>query len=214
MITQKQLQGVLDKYDKSKLTIGTLGGHSALDVCRGAKDEGLRTVVVCQNGREKTYEKYYRTREGKGVVDEIIIVDRFSDIVKPEVQQRLRELNTIFVQSRYFWVYCSYKEVENTFLVPILGSRSMLKAEERTGKHSQYMLLEKAGIKMPKRFAEPRKIDRLVLVKATEAARGHERAFFLANSYGDYKEKAKEMVEKRIITPASAKNAVIEKFVF
>lgn len=62
MITQKQLQGTISAYDKSRITIGTLGGHSALDVCRGAKDQGLRTVVVCKRGREKTYEKYYRDR--------------------------------------------------------------------------------------------------------------------------------------------------------
>ncbi len=213
MITQKQLGQVISAYDKNKLTVGTLGGHSALDVCRGAKDEGLRTVVVCQRGREKTYEKYYKSREGKGIVDEIIIVDKFSDIVRPEIQQRLRELNTIFVQSRYFWVYCNYKEIENKFLVPLIGSRSMLKAEERTGKDNQYRLLEKAGIKMPKRFADPRRIDRLVLVKATEAARGYERAFFFANSYDDYKKKVADMVAKKIITAASAKKAVIEEFI-
>lgn len=213
MITTRQLHQTVNGYDKNKLTIGTLGGHSALDICRGAKDEGLRTVVVCQKGREKTYEKYYKSREGKGVVDEIILVDKFSDIAKPEVQQRLRELNTIFVQSRYFWVYCNYKDIENMFLVPIFGSRSMLKAEERTGKDNQYRLLEKAGIKMPKRFSDPKRIDRLVLVKATEAARGYERAFFFANSYGDYKNKVKEMIEKKIITAASAKKAVIEEFI-
>ncbi len=213
MITQKQLQQVISAYDKNKLTIGTLGGHSALDVCRGAKDEGLRTVVVCQKGREKTYEKYYKSREGKGIVDELILVDKFSDVAKPEVQQRLRELNTIFVQSRYFWVYCNYKEIENKFLVPIFGSRSMLKAEERTGKDNQYRLLEKAGIKMPKRFVDPRRIDRLVLVKATEAARGYERAFFFASSYNNYKEKIKEMIEKKIITAAATKKAVIEEFI-
>lgn len=213
MITQKQLLPIVSGYDKNKLAIGTLGGHSALDVCRGAKDEGLRTVVVCQKGREKTYEKYYKSREGKGIVDEVIIVDKFSDIVKPEIQQRLRELNTLFVQSRYFWVYCNYKDIENRFLVPLIGSRSMLKAEERTGKDNQYRLLEKAGIKMPKRFNDPRRIDRLVLVKATEAARGYERAFFFANSYGNYKEKIKEMVEKKIITAASARKAVIEEFI-
>ncbi len=213
MISQKQLGQIINGYDKNKLTIGTLGGHSALDVCRGAKDEGLRTVVVCQRGREKTYERYYKSREGKGIVDEIIIVDKFSDIAKPEVQQRLRELNTIFVQSRYFWVYCNYKDIENRFLVPLIGSRSMLKAEERTGKDNQYRLLEKAGIKTPKRFNDPRRIDRLVLVKATEAARGYERAFFFANSYDNYKEKIKEMVEKKIITAASAKKAVIEEFI-
>lgn len=213
MITQKQLGQVISAYDKNKISVGTLGGHSALDVCRGAKDEGFRTAVVCQKGRERTYEKYYRSREGKGVVDEIILVDKFSDIVKPEVQQQLRELNTIFVQSRYFWVYCNYKDIENRFLVPIFGSRSMLKAEERTGKDNQYRLLGKAGIKTPKRFTDPRKIDRLVLVKATEAARGYERAFFFASSYNDYKSKAKELIEKKVITAAAAKKAVIEEFV-
>ncbi|MBI2142948.1 formate--phosphoribosylaminoimidazolecarboxamide ligase family protein [Candidatus Woesearchaeota archaeon] len=213
MISQKKLLPIISGYDKNKLAIGTLGGHSALDICRGAKDEGLRTVVVCQKGREKTYEKYYKSREGKGIVDEVILVDKFSDIAKPEVQQRLRELNTVFIQSRYFWVYCNYKEIENRFLVPLIGSRSMLKAEERTGKDSQYRLLEKAGIKMPRRFNDPRRIDRLVLVKATEAARGYERAFFFASSYDSYKEKIREMTGKKIITAASAKKAVIEEFI-
>ena len=90
MLTQKQLQEVVGKYDKNRLTIGTLGGHSALDICRGAKDEGFRTVVVCRKGREKTYEKYYRSRDGKGVVDEIILVDNFSEIKRGSIQQRLR----------------------------------------------------------------------------------------------------------------------------
>ncbi|MBI3036386.1 DUF1297 domain-containing protein [Candidatus Woesearchaeota archaeon] len=213
MIAQKQLQGTISAYDKSRITIGTLGGHSALDVCRGAKDQGFRTVVVCRRGREKTYEKYYRSREGKGVVDEIILVGNFSDIAKPEVQQKLKELNTIFVQSRYFWVYCNYKEIENKFAIPLFGSRSMLKAEERSGKDSQYRLLDKAGIKTPKRFTDPRRIDRLVMVKASEAARGYERAFFLANGYEDYKSKIKDMVERKIIAAASAKKAVVEEFI-
>ncbi len=213
MITQKQLLQVVSAYDKNKITIGTLGGHSALDVCRGAKDEGFRTVVVCRRGREKTYEKYYRTREGKGCVDEIILVDKFSDITKSEVQQTLRELNTVFVQSRYFWVYCNYKDIENRFLVPIFGSRTIMKAEERTGKDNQYRLLQKAGIKMPTQFPNPKKIDRLVIVKATEAARGYERAFFFASSYADYKSKIDEMIKKKIITAAGAKKAVIEEFI-
>ncbi|MEK6854423.1 MAG: DUF1297 domain-containing protein, partial [Nanoarchaeota archaeon] len=78
---------------------------------------------------------------------------------------------------------------------------------------NQYRLLDKAGIKTPKRFTNPRRIDGLVLVKATEAARGYERAFFFANSYSDYKAKIKEMVEKKVITAAAAKKAVIEEFI-
>ena len=35
-----------------------MGGHSALDVCRGAKKNGFRTVAVSIKGREQTYLKH------------------------------------------------------------------------------------------------------------------------------------------------------------
>src|SRR3990167_7661030 len=93
-----RVKEVLESYDKSNITIGVLGGHSALDVCRGAKKLGFRTVAVCQKGREKTYAQYYKTRaDGRGIIDEIIMVDKFGDIVKKEVQERLIALNTIFI---------------------------------------------------------------------------------------------------------------------
>ena len=64
-----------------KLSIAALGSHSALDVCEGAKREGVRTVAVCQKGREKTYQRYYSTRKrGRGsigCIDETVLLDRF-----------------------------------------------------------------------------------------------------------------------------------------
>jgi 5-formaminoimidazole-4-carboxamide-1-(beta)-D-ribofuranosyl 5'-monophosphate synthetase len=212
MITQEDIKKVLSKYDKKNLTIGTLGGHSALDVCRGAKLNGFRTVVVCQKGREKTYEKYYKTRDGKGIIDEIIVVDKFKDIVKRNVQERLLELNTIFMHNRYFWVYCNFKEIENKFLVPILGTRSMLKLEERDVPKNQYYILQKAGIRIPKIFKDAKKINRTVIVKVAEAKRGYERAFFLANNYKTYKEKSNELLKKKVITKEGLKKAVIEEY--
>ena len=65
---------ILKSYDKDKITIGVLGGHSALDVCRGAKKLGFKTLAVCQKGRDKTYSKYYKTRDGKGIIDTVILV--------------------------------------------------------------------------------------------------------------------------------------------
>jgi len=47
---------ILSQYNLSNLTIATLGSHSALDVCRGAKNLGFRTLVITEKGREKTYE--------------------------------------------------------------------------------------------------------------------------------------------------------------
>ena len=207
MITLENIKKILEKYDKKNLTIGTLGGHSALDVCRGAKLNGFRTLVVCQRGREKTYEKYYKSRDGKGVVDEIIIVDNFKDIVKKEVQEKLRSLNTIFMHNRYFWVYCNFKEIENKFLVPIFGTRSMLKLEERDVPKNQYYILQKAGIRIPKLFKDAKKIDRPVIVKVAEAKRGYERAFFFANSYKSYKEKSEELLRKKTITKEGLRKA-------
>ncbi len=99
------MESLLQNYNLNQITIGVLGGHSALEVCEGAKKLGFQTLVVAQKGREKTYEKYYRTREGRGCVDHLILLDKFADIVKPEVQAELRGLNTIFIHNRYFWVY-------------------------------------------------------------------------------------------------------------
>ena len=43
-------------------TIAVIGSHSALDVCRGDKDEGFKTLVIVEKGRDKTYAKYFKTK--------------------------------------------------------------------------------------------------------------------------------------------------------
>lgn len=213
MITRNQITKILETYDKSNITIGVLGGHSALDVCRGAHIHGFRTLVVAQKGREKTYAKYYKRREGIGFVDDVIVVNEFSDIAKKEVQEELRRRNTIFIHSRYFWVYCNFRDIENRFLVPIYGTRGMVRLEERDAPKNQYYLLLKAGIRTPKIFKNPKQIDRLVIVKVAEAKRGYERAFFLCSGYRDYREKSAELISKGIIKENDLKKAVIEEYV-
>ena len=212
MITQNQISKLLESYDKRDITIGVLGGHSALDVCRGAHSHGFKTLVVAQKGREKVYTKYYKRRDNLGFVDDVIIVDKFSDITKKEVQEELRKRNTIFIHKRYFWVYCNFKHIENKFLVPIYGTRDMVKLEERDVPKNQYYLLQKAGIRIPKIYRDPKKIDRLVIVKVAEAKRGYERAFFLCSSYSDYKNKSDDLIKQKSITKEALKKAVIEEY--
>ena len=212
MINEEDVRKILKDYGK-EVTVATLGGHSALDVCRGAKDEGLRTVVVCRKDRKETYDKYYKTRDGKGIVDEVIMVEKFSDLTSEKVQEKLRKMNAVFINSRYFWTYCNLEEIENNFRVPVYGTRQLVRKEERDEDKNQYFLLEEAGIKTPKRFSDPKKIDRLVIVKAPEAARGYERAFFFCESYTDYREKSEAMVTAGEITEEGLRKAVIEEFV-
>ena len=214
MIERKHIQKLVDSYDRDNITIGVLGGHSGLDVCRGAKKYGFNTIAVCQKGREKTYTKYYKTRgDGRGCIDKTIVLDKFSDITKPNVQEQLRKENTIFIHNRYFWVYFDFNDIENSFNVPIYGTRSMLKLDERDVPKNQYYLLEKAGIRLPKIYKSPKDIDRLVIVKVNEAIRGYERAFFYASNYDDYKKKSEEMLKKKMITKEALDKAVIEEYV-
>lgn len=213
MITQKQIRDILETYNPNDITIGALGGHSALDVCHGAKKYGFRTVVVAQKGREKTYEKYYKTKDGRGCVDELIVVDKFKDVVKPEVQKRLLELNTLFLHNRYFWVYCNFEEIENDFKVPIMGSRTMLKFEERDIPGNQYEILQRAGIRIPKIFGSYKEIDRMVIVKVSEALRGYERAFFYVSTPEDFQHKSQELLREGLITEEFLNKAVIEEYV-
>lgn len=213
MIHHEDILNVLRTYDPEDIHIGVLGGHSALDVCRGAKKHGFKTVAVCQKGREKTYDKYYKARGGKGCIDETIVLSKFSDITQEKVVKKLQRLNTIFIHNRYFWVYFDFNKIENDFAVPIFGTRGLLKTEERDQELNQYHILRQAGIRIPRMYNDPHKIDRLVLVKTPEAERGYERAFFFASSYEEYKRESDEMVKKLMITEEGLKNATIEEFV-
>ena len=227
MIGKSHILDILKKYDLSNLTIASLGGHSALDVCQGAKKYGFKTVVVAQKGRDATYSKYYKTRADmdviphqhdawkttKGCVDEVILVDKFGDVASDAVQKQLRDMNAIFVHNRYFWVYCDFNKIENEFLVPIFGTRSMLKLEERDQPINQYTLMKNAGVRFPMIFESAKLIDRLAIVKVNEALRGYERAFFLASSPADFERKADELLDKGVITKKALDKAVIEEFI-
>lgn len=213
MISQKDIAGMLKGYDLNNLTIGVLGGHSGLDVAHGAKKHGFRTVAVCQKGREKTYSQYYRTRDGKGCIDEVIVVDKFEDMLEESVQKKLRDLNTIFIHNRYFWVYFDFEKIEKDFHVPIFGLREGVKLEERDHPNNQYEILKKAGIRIPHIFKSAAEIDRLVIVKVNEAERSYERAFFFADSEESFEREAEKRLKEGLINAADLKKATIEEYV-
>ncbi len=195
-------------------TIAVLGSHSALDVCRGAKDLEFKTLVVVQKGRDKTYSKYFKSNPPAGCVDEVIELDKFSDILNEDIQQELLKRNAIFIPHRSFEVYINdYDAIENKFKVKMFGNRFLLKVEERGVKPNQYDLLEKASIRFPKQFSSPKDIDRLCIVKVLEKERGFERAFFLVENYDQFKLESEDKLLKGQITKEQLDNAVIEEFI-
>src|SRR5829696_5674217 len=143
MINSAQIVDIIKNYDNKNINIGVLGSHSALEVMDGAVDESIRTVCICQKGRETPYLRFKR------LSDTVLILDKFIDIINPEIQKQLINLNVLMIAHRSFSVYIGYDNIENNFLIPIFGNRYLLRAEERTAYKNQYYLLNKAKIKNP-----------------------------------------------------------------
>jgi len=207
MIGTDTISEIVNKYDLKNIHLAVLGSHSALEIMDGAKDEGLRTVCVCQKGRELPYLRFKR------LADEIILVDKFSDVVFKENQDKLREINAIMVPHRAFTAYVGYDSIENELLLPILGNRNLFRAEERNYDKNQYFLLEQAQIAHPKIYKNYSDINGLAIVKIQEASRKLERAFFVVSSAQDYLEKSQNKIKEKVITSQDLESSVIEEFV-
>jgi len=205
MIKRSEIRELVKNYDE--IQIGVLGSHSALEIMDGAKDENFKTLVICQRGRETPYQRFAR------LADEVIILKQFKDMVSQKIQKQLRETSTIIIPHRALTAYLGYKSIENFFKVPIFGNRTLFQAEERTNKKNQYHLLERAKIKHPKIFKNPKSINRPCIVKVQEKTRKLERAFFTVSSYSDYKNKAAEKIKKGIISKKELARSTIEELV-
>ena len=219
MIERTTIQDVLESYGSAPIRVATIGSHSALDVCDGAAEEGFRTIAVCQAGREAPYARYFRakrTAEGRlvrGAVDEAWVLPRFSEVLSKTVQDRLRGAHAVFVPNRSFTSYCDLSAIEDEFRVPLFGTRSLLRTEEREEERSYYWLLERAGLPAPEKISDPQDIDGLVIVKLHHAVKKLERGFFTAASRKEYEEKARRLVAQGVITKDDLSRARIERYV-
>jgi 5-formaminoimidazole-4-carboxamide-1-(beta)-D-ribofuranosyl 5'-monophosphate synthetase len=209
----------LRKYDTEKIKIGVLASHSALDVCDGAVEEGFTTVAICQTGRDKTYTKYFKAlrdpdgRVRRGIVDDFVMVDKFKEATSPAVRERLLKDNVLFVPNRSFTSYCGIDAVENDFDVPLVGSRNLLRSEDRGGPQDYYWLLEKAGMPAPRKVKDPSDIDRLTIVKLHHAKKKLERGFFTASSPQEYHAKAQKLIRDGVIEAEDLGHARMEEYI-
>lgn len=218
MIDRSKVLEVLRGYDLDDLRIGMIASHSALDTADGAVEENFRTLAVCQEGREMPYVKYFRASRDKsgkivgGMIDEVMMLTKFSQILEPENQDILKEKNTLFVPNRSFTSYCGIDAVEDQFTLPLIGSRNLLRSEERGDKRDYYWILEKAGLPFPEPV-EAEDIKELVMVKLPHAVKTLERGFFTASSYEEYCQKADTLLRQNVIDQDGIELARIERYI-
>jgi 5-formaminoimidazole-4-carboxamide-1-(beta)-D-ribofuranosyl 5'-monophosphate synthetase len=163
--------------------IATLGSHSALQILRGAKQEGFETICVCIKGREKPYQQFK-------VADKIITIDSFDDF--ENIQDQLLKENAILIPHASFIAYMGFERIEN-LKVPYFGNKKILKWESDRSLERKW--LKQSGLKLPKLFKNPKDIDRAVIIKFHGAGGG--KGYFLAKNYEDFKKKIKLHKEKK-----------------
>lgn len=155
--------------------IATIGSHTALQILKGAKDEGFETICICKKGKSKPYRMF-------PVADEIIEVDHFSDFAK--IEKELLKRDAILIPHGSLVEYLGWQNVLK-IKVPYYGTKGILKWESDRVKQRDW--LKRAEIKVPKVFKNPADIDRPVITKFHGARGG--RGYFLSRTPDEFRRK-------------------------
>lgn len=159
--------------------IATLGSHTALQILKGAKDEGFKTIAICTPKTRRVYESYK-------VADEIIEIENYSDYFK--IEQQLIDQNAIVIPHGSFVSYVGADRILSEMKAMYYGSKGVLSWEHDRNIERQW--LSAAGLNLPRVYDNPADIDRPVIIKFHGAGGGF--GYFIANSPEEFAEKIKE----------------------
>lgn len=157
-----------------KPRICTIGSHSALNILRGAMDEGFSTLLICKKGTAKFYESF-------GICNETIEIDEYSDIYN--YQDQLSDC--IIIPHGSFVAYYDLDRLQKEFRIPIFGNKKMLDWESDRRKKSD--LMKAAGLRLPMEFENVEDVDRPVIVKHFGAHGGQ--GFYIARTPEELRER-------------------------
>jgi 5-formaminoimidazole-4-carboxamide-1-(beta)-D-ribofuranosyl 5'-monophosphate synthetase len=168
-------------------SIATLGSHCALQVLKGAKDEGLKTLLVCEKKRERLYKRF-------DFIDELIIVDSFVDVLDNKCTAILEKNNAVLIPHGTLISQMTTKQIES-IKIPVFGNKWILRWESDRKLKEKLMIESKLNV--PKSLSSPKKINRLVIAKRHGAAGG--KGYFLASSEKDYVKKRNILIKQGLI---------------
>ena len=101
------------------VSIATLGSHCALQVLKGAKDEGFKTILLCEKKRERLYRRFK-------FIDDLILVDSFLEISDDRCESILQENNSILIPHGTLISQMNSDQIES-IKTPIFGNKHILR---------------------------------------------------------------------------------------
>ncbi|MGI0064299.1 MAG: DUF1297 domain-containing protein [Nitrosopumilaceae archaeon] len=167
--------------------IATLGSHCALQVLKGAKDEGLKSILICEKKREKLYRRF-------GFIDELILVDSFLEILEQKCNSVLEKNNAILIPHGTLVAQMSSNQIES-LKAPVFGNKWILRWE--SDRKLKEKLMHEANLNVPRSISNPKEINKLVIAKRYGAAGG--KGYFLTTSESDYNKKRDNLIAQGII---------------
>lgn len=177
--------GFITNMKTGDITVGTLGSHSALQILKGAKDEGFKTLVICKRTQTHVYKSFK-------VADRIIEVDSFAEL--KDLQRNLIKDKVVLIPHGSFFNAMTLDEIIK-MQVMYFGNKLILPWEENRTKQREW--LKKAGLVLPKIYEEPNDINGPVIIKFFGAGGG--KGFFLARNPEEFAAKIKKQPNKRYI---------------
>ncbi len=141
--------------------IATMGSHSALQILKGARDEGMRNLVICKKGSERVYKSY-------PVADEVITVNDWSEW-DAKLEKELIKRKAIVIPHGSFIAYMGHERVKKMKGM-YYGTKEILEWESDRDMEREWLL--KSGLLLPRVFETPEDIDRPVIVKFHGAGGG------------------------------------------
>ena len=170
------------------VSIATLGSHCALQVLKGAKDEGFKTILLCEKKREHLYRRF-------GFIDEIFLMDSFLELFEQNCESMLQENNSILIPHGTLISQMSSEQIES-IKTPVFGNKYILRWESDRALKEQ--LMKEAKLDVPKSIPNSKQINSLVIAKRHGAAGG--KGYFLASSEEEYNKKRDKLVKQGLIS--------------
>ena len=168
-------------------SIATLGSHCALQVLKGAKDEGFKTVLICEKKRERLYRRFK-------FIDKLILVDSFLEVSESKCESLLKENNSILIPHGTLIAQMKQEQIES-IQTPIFGNKHILGWE--SDRLLKEQLMKEAKFDLPKSISSPKEIESLVIAKRHGAAGG--KGYFLASSEEEYNKKRDNLINQGLI---------------
>jgi 5-formaminoimidazole-4-carboxamide-1-(beta)-D-ribofuranosyl 5'-monophosphate synthetase len=168
--------------------IGTLGSHCSLQVLKGAKDEGFKTLLITEKKRYHVYKRF-------NFIDHVILVDSFRDVLKSDIQNRLNKLECILIPHGTLISTLNSDEIES-INVPFFGNKFILRWEADRNLKQKLMLESK--LQVPRAINSKSEIDDLCIVKLHGAAGG--KGYFLTSDQNGFEEGFHKLLNDNVVT--------------